>query len=99
MWKATIGIVAGLALITSTARATEKPNQTTDARGGAESAPVQIVDASGAATAAEAGRGNEVATSSEEVRASRDAKASRAEKDGGEDSWLQMREGYRDGGY
>lgn len=106
MWKTTIGMVAGLALFTglvmlpalwclSTAWATEQR----DERGGSESAPVQLVDASAAGKIAESGRGSEAATPSDDVRASRDDKASRAEREKLDDSWLQMREGYRDGGY
>jgi len=104
MSKTMYGIAAGLALVTSTAWADAGKSgerSTSKQSVAAESAPVTMIDPAAAANV-EAGRSSEPSTGSDEARTSHEETPSSTERDDREaydDAWLQMREGYRDGGY
>lgn len=102
MSKTIYGIAAGLALVTSTAWADgvkSGERSTSEQSAATESAPVTMIEKASAASV-EARRSSEP-KGSDEARTSHEETPStaRADREAYDDAWLQMREGYRDGGY
>jgi hypothetical protein len=101
MSKTMYGIAAGLALVTSTAWADAGKSGERSEGEATERASVTMIDPA-SATSLEASRSSAPQTGSNEARTSREETPSSTKRDAREehdDAWLQMREGYRDGGY
>jgi hypothetical protein len=100
MSKSMYGIAAGLALVTSRAWAAAGKSGETSERDAIGDAPVTMIDGA-SATSPEPRRSSEPQTGSSEARTSRDETppTERGSREAYDDAWLQMREGYRDGGY